>query len=97
MHTNDTYFAPSTIRFPYEIKKIFHRILHELQYIDKVHPHHFILDHLDWVFEYRFIQSRSYSRPVTNVELELCINIENPIRCHRNSISKLNFRYYKKP
>ena len=32
MHTNGAYFAPSTIRFPYELKKIFDRILHELQY-----------------------------------------------------------------
>ena len=30
MHTNDAYFAPSKIRFPYELKKIFDRILHEL-------------------------------------------------------------------
>ena len=28
---NDAYFAPSTVRFPYELKKIFDRILHELQ------------------------------------------------------------------
>ena len=41
MHVNDAYFALSTIRFPYELKKIFGRILHELQYLDKVHPHHF--------------------------------------------------------
>ena len=31
MHMNDDYFAPSTIRCPYELKKIFDRILHELQ------------------------------------------------------------------
>ena len=31
MHMNDAYFAPSTIWFPYEMKKIFDRILHELQ------------------------------------------------------------------
>ena len=43
MHMNDAYFAPSTIRFPYELKKIFDRILHELRYLDKVHPHHFTL------------------------------------------------------
>ena len=30
MHINDAYFVPSTIRFPYELKKIFDRILHEL-------------------------------------------------------------------
>ena len=39
MHMNDAYLAPSTIRFPYELKKIFDRILHELQYFDKVHSH----------------------------------------------------------
>ena len=72
MHMNDAYFAPSTIRFPYELKKIFDRILHEMQYLDLVHPHHFTLDldQLDRIFEYRFIQSSSYSFPVTNVELE---------------------------
>ena len=30
MYMNDAYFAPSTIWFPYEMKKIFDRILHEL-------------------------------------------------------------------
>ena len=51
---------------------IFDRILHELQYLDREHPHHFTLDldQLDRIFEYRFIQSRSYSFPVTSVELE---------------------------
>ena len=72
MHMNDAYFAISPIRFPYELKKIFDRILHELQYLDKVHPHHFILelDQLDRIFGSRFIQSSSYSFPITNVELE---------------------------
>ena len=72
MHMNDAYFAPSTIWFPYEMKKVFDRILHELQYLDREHPHHFTLDldQLDWIFEYRFIQSRSYSFPATSVELE---------------------------
>ena len=44
MHVNDAYFAPSTIWFPYEMKKTFDRILHELQYLDREHPHHFTLD-----------------------------------------------------
>ena len=50
--------APSTIRFPYEVKKVFDRILHELQHLDTEHPHHFALDldQLDRIFEYRFIQ-----------------------------------------
>ena len=59
IHINDAYFPPSTIRFPYELKKISDRILHELQYIDKVHPHHFTLDldQLDRIFEYRAISA----------------------------------------
>ena len=69
---NDAYFAPLTIWFPHEVKKIFDRILHELQYLDKVHLRHFTLalDQLDRIIEYRFIQSRSYSFPATSVELE---------------------------
>ena len=72
MHMKDAYFAPSTIRFPYGMKKVFDRILHELQYLDREHPHHFTLDldQLDRTFEYRFIQRRSYSFPATSVELE---------------------------
>ena len=72
MHMNDAYFAPSMIRFLYVLKKIFDRILHQLQYLDKEHPHHFTLvfDQLERIFEYRFIQSSSYSFPVTNVELD---------------------------
>ena len=65
MHMNDAYFALSTIWFPYEMKKIFDWILHELQYLDREHSHHFTLDldQLDRIFEYRFI-------PATSVELE---------------------------
>ena len=61
MHMNDAYFAPSTIRFPYELKKIFNEILHKLQYLDKVHPHHFTLNlnQLDRISEYHFIQRSS--------------------------------------
>ena len=72
IHINSAYCAPSTIRFPYELNKIFDRILHELQYLDRGHSHHFTLDldQLNRIFEYRFIQSSSYSFPVTNVELE---------------------------
>ena len=72
MYMNDAYFPPSAIRFPYELNNIFERILHELQYLDKEQSHHFTLDldQLDWIFEYAFIQSRSYSFPVTNVERE---------------------------
>ena len=32
MHMNDAYFSSLTIWFPYEMKKIFDRILHELPY-----------------------------------------------------------------
>ena len=72
MHINAAYFTPHQIRFPYEVKKVFDRILHELQYLDREHPHHFALDldQLERIFEYRFIQSRSYSFPVTCVGLE---------------------------
>ena len=85
MHMNDAYFAPSTIRFPYELKKIFDRILHELQYFDKVHPHHFTLDldQLDGIFEYRV--SSSYSFPVTNVELEDMFDTLGFLWLHRDS------------
>ena len=34
MHMNDAYFTPSTIRFPYELKNIFDRLLHELHNFD---------------------------------------------------------------
>ena len=34
-------FCSFTIWFPYEVKKKFDRMLHELQYLDKVHPPHF--------------------------------------------------------
>ena len=69
MHITDAYFAPSTILFPYELKKIFDRILHEVQYLDRDHSHHFTLDlgQLNMIFEYRFIQSSSYSLSVTDV------------------------------
>ena len=69
MQTNDACLAPSTIRFTYELK-IFDRNLYELQCLDKEHTHHFTLDldQLDRISEYRFIQSSSYSFPVTNVE-----------------------------
>ena len=43
MSMNDAYFAPSTIRFLYELK-LFDRILRELQYLDREHPHHYALD-----------------------------------------------------
>ena len=72
MHMNDAYFAPSKIRFPYEVKKMLYRILHEQQYLHREHQHHFTLDldQLDRIFEYRFNQSSRCSFPVTNVELK---------------------------
>ena len=33
MHVNNAYFAPSTIQFPYVLKKIFDRILHEMRVV----------------------------------------------------------------
>ena len=66
MHMNDAYFAPSTIRFPYESKKISDRIIHKLQYLHREYPRHFTLDldQLDRIFVYRFIQSSNYSFPL---------------------------------
>ena len=54
------------------MKKIFDWILHGLQYLDREHPHHFILDldQLDRILEYCFIQSKSHSFPATSIELE---------------------------
>ena len=91
MHMNDAYFAPSTIWFPYEMKKIFDRILHELWYLDREHPHHFTLDvdQLDRIFEYRFIQSRRYSFPATSVELEYMFNTLCFLLLHHGSPSYL--------
>ena len=63
MHINDAYFTPHQIRVPHEMKKV--------QYLNTDHPHFALdLDQLDGIFEYRFVQSRSYSFPVTSVELE---------------------------
>ena len=86
MH-NDAYFAPSTIWFPFEMKKIFDLILHELQYLDREHPRHFAMDsdQLDRIFEYRFIQSRSYSFPATSVELEYMFDTLGFMWLHRAS------------
>ena len=66
MHMNDAYFTTSVNCFPYEMKKVFDRILHELQYLDRDHPHHFTLDldQLDRIFEYQFIQSAPFPLPV---------------------------------
>ena len=59
MHMNDAYFTPDKVMFSYEAKKIFD-------------PHHFAqdLDQLDRIFEQRFFRSKSYSIPVTRVEIE---------------------------
>ena len=72
MHMNDAYFTPDQVMFPYEAKKIFDRIVHELHYLTIENPHHFALDfdQLDRIFEHRFLQSKSYSFPVTSVELD---------------------------
>ena len=72
MHMNDAFFTPDQVMFPYEVKKLFDRIVHELHYLNIENPHHFALDldQLDWMFEHRFLQSKSYSFPVTSVEVE---------------------------
>ena len=81
MNMNDANFTPHQIRFPYEMKKVFDRILHELQYLDTEHPHHFTLDldQLDRIFEFRFVQSRSYSFSEPIIELEYVWHIEFPM------------------
>ena len=70
MHMNDAYFTSDQVMFPYEAKKIFDRIVHELYYLNIENPHHFALDldQLDRIFEQSFLQSKSYSFPVTCVE-----------------------------
>ena len=85
MHVNDAYFSHSTIRFPYGLKKIFDRILYELQYLDKVHARHFTsdLDQLERIFEYR--ASSSCSFPVTNVELEYMFDTLGFLWLHHDS------------
>ena len=59
MHMNDAYFTPDQAMFPYEV-----------HYLNIENPHHFALDldQLDRIFEHRFLQSKSYSFPVTSVE-----------------------------
>ena len=86
MHMNDAYFSPSTIWFSHEMK-VFDRILHKLQYLDREHPHHFALDldQLDRIFEHWFIQSRSYSFLATSVELEYMFNILGFLWLHHRS------------
>ena len=71
MHMNDAYFTPDQVMFPYEAKKIFDRIVNELHYLNIENPHHFALDldQVDRIFEHRFLQSKSYSFPVTRVEI----------------------------
>ena len=66
---------------------MFDRILHELQYLDREHPHHLALDldQLDRIFEYRFIQSRSYSFPVTSIELEYMFDTLGFLWLHHDS------------
>ena len=81
MYTNDAYFAPSTICFPYEVKKVLDRILHELEYLDREHPHHFTLE-LD---QDRFIQSGNYSFPVTSIDLEYMFGTLGFLWLHRDS------------
>ena len=87
MHMNDAYFTPRQIRFPYEMKNVFERIVHEQQYPNTDHPHHIALDldQLDRIFEYRFVQSRSYSFPVTSVELEYMFDTLGFLWLHHGS------------
>ena len=87
IHMNDVYFTPHQIRFPYEMKQVFDRRVHELQYLNTDHPRYFALDldQLDRIFEYRFVQSRSYSFPVTSVELEYMFDTLGFLWLHHDS------------
>ena len=61
MSMNDAHFVPSTI--PHEVKKVFDRILHELQYFDREYSRHFTLDldRLDRIFG---VEATSFPLPV---------------------------------
>ena len=87
MHMNDAYLTPDQIMFPYEAKKIFDRIVHELHYLNIENPHRFALDldQLDRIFEHRFLQSKSYSFPVTSVELEYMFDTLRFLWLHQDS------------
>ena len=91
MHTNDAYCGVSTIQFPYELKKIFDLILHEVQYLHREHPNHFTLDldQLDRIFEYR--ANTSYSFPVTNVGLEYMFDTFGFLWLHHDSPPYLQY------
>ena len=87
MHMNDAYFTPDQVMFPYEVKKVFDQIVHELHYLKIENPHHFLLDldQLDRIFEHRFLQSKSYSFPVTSVELEYMFDTLGFLWLHHDS------------
>ena len=97
MHMHDAYFAPSTIRFPYELKKIFDRNLYEQRYLHKEHPQDFTLDldQLVRISECRFIQRSNYSFPVTNVELEYRFDTLGFLWLHHDNPLYLLYRLEK--
>ena len=55
------------------MKKVFDRVLHELQYLDRKHPHHFTLDldQLDKIFVLDLLRVRATPFPATSIELKL--------------------------
>ena len=65
--------------------KVFDRILHELQCLDREHYFTLDLDQLDRIFEYPFIQSGSYSFPVTSIELEYMFDTLGFLWLHHSS------------
>ena len=87
MHVNDAHFTLDQVMFPYEAKKIFDRIVHELHYLNIENPHNFALDldQLDRIFEHRFPESKSYYFPVTSVELEYMFDTLGFIWPHHDS------------
>ena len=87
MNMNDAYCNPDQVIFPYEAKNIFDRIVHELHYRNIENPHHFALDldQLNRIFEHRFLPSKSYSSPVTSVELEYMFDTLGFLWLHHDS------------
>ena len=75
------------IRLCFLSKNTFDRIVHELHYLNIENPHHFAvdLDQLDRIFEHRFLQSKSYSFPVTSVELEYMFDTLGFLWLHHDS------------
>ena len=71
--------------------------LHELHHLNIENPHHFALDldQSDWIFEHRFLQSKSYSFPVTSVELEYMFDTLGFLWLHHDSPQYMIYLLHK--